>query len=80
LKPDIKTRWSAYFEDSQALQSVLQYKKELQAIWDNNTKSVEEMIADFKAWCLKAEQSGNRLLQEFADTLRRYRLQSFPAS
>ncbi|WP_223789203.1 DesA family fatty acid desaturase [Marinicella meishanensis] len=79
LKADIKTKWSAYFEDSQSLNTLLQYKKDLQAIWDNNTKSVEEMIADFKAWCSQAEQSGNRLLQEFADTLRRYKLQTFAA-
>jgi stearoyl-CoA desaturase (delta-9 desaturase) len=80
LKTDIKTKWNNYFEDSQSLNTLLEYKAELQAIWDNNTKSVDEMIADFKAWCAKAETSGNKMLKEFAASLQRYKLQAFAAS
>ncbi|MFC3194099.1 fatty acid desaturase [Marinicella sediminis] len=79
LKTDIRQKWQSYFADSQSLNSLLQYKEELQSIWENNSKSVDEMIADFKAWCAKAEQSGNRLLQEFASSLSRYKLQTFTA-
>lgn len=79
LKADIKSKWSGYFEDSQSLKSLLQYKAELQAIWDNNSQSVEEMIAAFKVWCNKAEASGNQMLQDFAVSLRQYKLQAFAA-
>ena len=79
LKTDIRHKWHSYFADSQSLQSLLQYKAELQSIWENNSKSVDEMIRDFKAWCAKAEQSGNRMLQEFADSLKRYKLHTFAA-
>ncbi len=79
LKTDLKTKWNNYFVDSQSLQTMLQYKAELQAIWDNNTQSVDEMIAAFKAWCAKAEASGNQMLQEFAQSLRSYKLQAIAA-
>lgn len=79
LKTDIKAKWNSYFEESKTLNTLLQYKAELQAIWDNNSKSVDEMIADFKAWCQKAEQSGNEMLQQFANSLRQYKLQPFMA-
>lgn len=79
LKTDIKIKWNSYFEDSKTLKTMLQYKSELQAIWENNTKSIEEMIADFKAWCHKAEQSGNQMLQDFALSLKQYKLQPFVA-
>ncbi len=75
----MKAKWTSYFEDSQSLNTLLEYKAELQAIWDNNAKSVDEMIADFKAWCAKAEASGNRMLEEFAVSLQRYKLQAFAA-
>jgi stearoyl-CoA desaturase (delta-9 desaturase) len=80
LKTDIKSKFNNYFHDSKSLNTLLEYKAELQAIWDNNSKSVEEMIADFKAWCAKAEASGNQMLQDFASSLQRYKLQSFAAS
>jgi stearoyl-CoA desaturase (delta-9 desaturase) len=79
LKTDIRHNWQGYFADSQSLQSLLQFKEELQSIWENNSKSVDDMIRDFKAWCAKAEQSGNRMLQEFAESLKRYKLQTFAA-
>lgn len=77
LKSDMKNKWNSYFEDSQSLNNLLQFKEELQSIWESNSKSVDEMIADFKAWCLKAEASGNQLLKEFAVSLSQYKLQSF---
>jgi len=79
LNADIKSKWHNYFEDSKSLTVLLQFKEELQSIWDCNSKSVDEMISDFKNWCSKAEQSGNKLLQEFADSLGRYKLQTFTA-
>ncbi len=77
LKSDLKTKWRGYFEDSKSLNGLLQFKEDLQSIWDSNSKSVDDMIADFKAWCSKAEQSGNHMLQEFAASLSKYKLQSF---
>ena len=79
LKAENSNKWHGYFADSKTLNNLLQYKEELQSIWDSNSKSVEDMIADFKAWCLKAEQSGNQLLQDFAASLSKYKLQTFNA-
>ncbi|TDR19299.1 DesA family fatty acid desaturase [Marinicella litoralis] len=77
LKADMRNKWNSYFEDSKSLNNLLQFKEELQAIWESNSKSVDEMIADFKAWCQKAEASGNQLLKEFAASLSQYKLQAF---
>lgn len=77
LKTDIKAKWSGYFEDSQSLNKLLEYKADLQAIWDNNSQSVDEMIAALKVWCAKAEASGNKMLEDFAVSLRSYKLQTF---
>ncbi|MGJ8662802.1 MAG: DesA family fatty acid desaturase [Marinicella sp.] len=77
LKADFKSKFAHYFDDSQSLNKLLAYKEELQAIWDNNSRSVDEMIAEFKAWCKRADASGNRLLQEFAATLQNYKLNTF---
>ena len=79
LKEDLKTKWHNKFADSQTLHSLLEFKAELQSIWDNNSQSVEEKIAEFKAWCARAEASGNQMLQDFAVSLRNYKLQVFAA-
>lgn len=80
LKTDLKSKFNNYFEDSKSLNTLLDYKDELQAIWNNNSKSVEDMINDFKAWCAKAEASGNQMLQDFAESLQRYKLHAFSAT
>lgn len=75
----IKKKWNnkfqSGFEENQTIQSMMAFKYELQAIWENNSMSMEEMVDAFKQWCQKAEASGNQMLQDFAATLKQYKLQ-----
>ena len=63
------------FNNSETILTLINYKQELQAIWSKSGQSTEEMIVALKAWCQKAEASGIQMLQEFARTIRQYRLQ-----
>lgn len=77
IKSKRKVKLQYKFEDNQTMQSLMAYKAELQAIWDNNSMSMEEMIEAFKQWCKKAEASGNKMLQDFAASLKQYKLNPY---
>ena len=72
LSIDARQRLEAALNDSQALQTVYQYKRRLQAIWQERTASHERLLHSLQEWCREAEESGIRALQEFARTLAMY--------
>jgi stearoyl-CoA desaturase (delta-9 desaturase) len=72
LSLDARERLEAALSHSQALQTVYQYKKRLQAIWQERTASHERLVQSLQEWCREAEESGIRALQEFAKTLPMY--------
>jgi len=53
---------------------VLQFRNELKQLWEGAHTSNERLLAEFREWCARAEQSGISGLQEFVAYLR-----SFPA-
>jgi stearoyl-CoA desaturase (delta-9 desaturase) len=55
-------------------QTVLQFRNELKELWEGAHTSNERLLADFREWCVRAEQSGIQGLQEFVAYLK-----SFPA-
>lgn len=61
---------------SQRLRTVYEYRLKLQAIWGRTTASHEKLLAALQDWCLQAEASGIKALQDFAHTLRSYTLSS----
>jgi stearoyl-CoA desaturase (delta-9 desaturase) len=72
LSIDARARLDAALDHSQALQTVYQYKRKLQAIWQERTASHERLLQSLQEWCREAEASGIRALQEFAKTLPMY--------
>jgi stearoyl-CoA desaturase (delta-9 desaturase) len=72
LSIDARARLDAALDHSQALQTVYQYKRNLQAIWQERTASHERLLQSLQEWCRAAEASGIRALQEFARTLPMY--------
>ena len=46
-------------------QTVLQFRNELKNLWEGAHTSNERLLADFREWCARAEQSGIQGLQEF---------------
>ena len=45
--------------------TVLQFRSELKQLWEGAHTSNDRLLADFQAWCTRAEQSGIQGLQEF---------------
>ena len=60
---------------SQALRTVHDYRKQLQALWSRTTASHDSLLAALQDWCNQAEASGIQALQDFARSLRTYSLQ-----
>ena len=44
---------------------MLQFRKELKSLWEGAHTSNERLLADFREWCTRAEQSGIQGLEEF---------------
>jgi stearoyl-CoA desaturase (delta-9 desaturase) len=60
-------------DGSQKLQKVYQFRQQLLEIWER-TYAQEKLLQALADWCQCAEQSGIHALQEFAATLKGYRL------
>lgn len=61
---------------SQTLRTVYEFRQRLQALWENSTVSNENLLQQFKEWCLQAEATGIATLRDFALCLRGYTLQT----
>ena len=57
---------------SPTLAKLVAMREELRALWTRTNVSAEQLVADLQAWCRKAEESGIRALQEFAQRLKGY--------
>jgi stearoyl-CoA desaturase (delta-9 desaturase) len=55
-----------------ALETAYTMRKELMGLWDRSTASRDQLLKQLQDWCLRAEASGIRPLQEFALRLRCY--------
>ncbi len=59
-----------------ALKVVHDFRERLAQLWSGAHASNEKLLAHFKEWCVQAEASGIKVLQDFALTLRGYALKS----
>ncbi|HMB72103.1 MAG TPA: fatty acid desaturase [Gammaproteobacteria bacterium] len=79
-------RWQPHLLDAQSqdwltqlierhpsLESVLEYRNELKSFWEGAHTSNEKLLADFRAWCARAEASGIQGMQDFVAYLRSFR-------
>lgn len=76
LDDSARVRLQKTLAESQALQTVYEFRQRLQALWDNKSLSNEHLLAQFKEWCAQAEATGIARLKDFSASLRRYKLQS----
>jgi stearoyl-CoA desaturase (delta-9 desaturase) len=53
-------------------QAVLQFRNELKALWEGAHTSNDRLLADFREWCARAEQSGIQGLAEFVAYLKSF--------
>jgi stearoyl-CoA desaturase (Delta-9 desaturase) len=59
----------------QSLRTVYQFRQQLQAVWERQVASHEQLRAALQDWCAQAEATGIQALEEFARRLRGYGLQ-----
>jgi stearoyl-CoA desaturase (delta-9 desaturase) len=57
---------------SRVMQTLLEMRAELAAIWSRSATSREQMLAHLQDWIARAEASGIRALQETALRIRSY--------
>ncbi|MFO7286717.1 MAG: fatty acid desaturase [Gammaproteobacteria bacterium] len=57
------------------LRTIYDFKLRLKALWTQQAKTQQELLARLQAWCADAEASGIAALEEFARQLRAYRAQ-----
>lgn len=55
-----------------ALATLVQMRRELTALWESSSASSEQLLADLRAWCQRAQASGIDGLEQFALRLGRY--------
>ncbi len=76
LDDDSKDMLKQYIYTSPTIETIINFRDELKEIWDGKGQSTEQMIDAIKTWCDKAEKSGVKVLQEYAKTLKTYRLKT----
>jgi stearoyl-CoA desaturase (delta-9 desaturase) len=59
--------------------TVLEFRTELKQLWEGAHTSNERLLAEFREWCARAEQSGIQGLQEFVAYLKSFRAMREPA-
>lgn len=60
--------------ESQRLEIVVQYRERLQAIWQKTTANQKELLEALQDWCRQAEATGIDVLEDFAHSIRSYRV------
>ena len=80
LSSEAKKRVEAVLKTSHALKVSYQFKRRLQAIWQERTASHEGLIKALQEWCREAEATGIRALQDFARTLPAYSMTAASAA
>ena len=75
LKPLHRQHLQDLLQNNEALQTVYDFRRKLQGLWNDRYTSHERLIQAIIEWCREAEATGIKSLQEFAQGLRGYALQ-----
>jgi stearoyl-CoA desaturase (delta-9 desaturase) len=67
-----RERLAEIFAASERLKYLVEMRRELAALWERSTLSREQLVTHLQQWCLRAESSGIRALQELSNRLRSY--------
>ena len=75
LNPLHREHLQELLHNSETLQTVYEFRSKLQELWNETYASHERLIQAIIEWCKEAEETGIKVLQEFAQSLRGYALQ-----
>jgi len=65
---------NAVLDSSDQLNTVYQFRLQLQQVWERTATSHEHLVQALKDWCAQAEATGIKVLEDFAQHLREYSL------
>lgn len=65
---------NAVLNSSDQLNTVYQFRLQLQQVWERTATSHDHLVQALKDWCMQAEATGIKALQDFAQHLREYSL------
>lgn len=71
-----KVKLQSAFQHSEKLETIYRFKQQLQAIWQRSASSHETLVHSLQDWCKRAEATGIRALQDFAQGLTCYSLRT----
>ncbi|MDF2940244.1 MAG: oLE [Gammaproteobacteria bacterium] len=77
IKPEEMPHIDRALANSRTLAVVYEYRRRLQEIWSRTTASNAELLQALHQWCVEAEKSGIKQLQEFVAYIRSYHLKEF---
>jgi stearoyl-CoA desaturase (delta-9 desaturase) len=69
-------RVQAALDYSQTLATVYEHKQRLQVLWQTRFASQDGLLHHLQEWCRQAEETGIKVLQDFARSLRGYTLRA----
>jgi stearoyl-CoA desaturase (Delta-9 desaturase) len=67
-----RAKLSEIFAVSERIKQLVEMRGELTATWERSNATREQLVIHLQQWCVKAEQSGVRALQDLALRMRRY--------
>ena len=76
MSDDAKRRLQDALQINHSLMVVYQFRLQLQELWNQKTANPENLLQSLQEWCRQAEATGIQALQEFAENLRGYTLQT----
>ena len=80
LDDSAKARLGELLNRHDTLKTVHDFREQLRTLWDGAHVSNDRLVSQLKDWCLKAEASGIRVLEDFAQTLQGYAMEPTPAA
>ena len=69
-----RARLKQVLDANAVLAKLYAMRQELTALWERSTASSEQLLKELQDWCVRAEASGIRALEEFSLRLRSYAL------
>ena len=73
LDSQSRERLAELMEKYPSLKTVMEYRSELKALWENTDLSNEGLLAELMGWCSRAEASGIKALEDFSAYLKSFR-------
>jgi stearoyl-CoA desaturase (Delta-9 desaturase) len=72
LKPKQQGQVTALIDQDAMFKTLVDFRHQLQAVWQKRTATREELFAELSDWCKRAEESGIEVLRQFAQQMRSY--------